>query len=313
MNLQAYGIQSELPETPLYHYSSPGGFLGIVKSKSIWMSNIRYQNDIEEYKYIFELTKKILKEEYDYPDELNISSSYIVPPIFTFSLSAKKDLLSQWRGYCPKGGYSFTFDKKQLADTIEEHKLEIYNCIYDIDLQTQIIKEKVIGFSVAEWKQALFGERTTDISYHQRNLWINASNLSPLLKHPSFKEEAEWRIIKNFSIDSPFTTSLDEHQAFSGYNIRTEKRLYPEGRVKDDYSGSEFINYREGRDTLIPYLTIPIAKSELSQEQLVRFSDVIVGPGLQQQLAVVACRALLNSEAEAGASVSYSKIPYREQ
>ena len=86
MNLQEYGIQNKLPEIPLYHYSSTSGLLGMIKSKSIWMSNIRYQNDIEEYKYIFYLTNEILKTEYNYSDDqlYNLKDlDYNIPPIFT--------------------------------------------------------------------------------------------------------------------------------------------------------------------------------------------------------------------------------------
>ena len=42
-------ILSRTPGAPLYHYTSYGGFLGIVTNKCMWATSIHYQNDAEEF------------------------------------------------------------------------------------------------------------------------------------------------------------------------------------------------------------------------------------------------------------------------
>jgi len=123
-------------------------------------------------------------------------------PIFTFSLSEKDDLLSQWRGY-GRGNKSICigFLKDNLIKVSETNKL-----IY-IDLQ------KII-YNKDDQKKLLFDFfKEKDNQYKNTNamllnLLANQSNYSDIInilikfKHHRWDEEQEWRLITSFENDS---------------------------------------------------------------------------------------------------------------
>ncbi len=108
-------------ENILYHYTSLDGLLGIIKDKAIWATNILYLNDASEINY----SKRLLIDQiYAYKNDILMDkesiyklkfidklidniNEYITDKehsgFFVCSFSEKKDLLSQWRGYCPEG------------------------------------------------------------------------------------------------------------------------------------------------------------------------------------------------------------------
>lgn len=293
---------------PLYHYSSPGGLLGMMESKSIWMSNIRYQNDSEEYNHIFKVFKKLIEEEYPEFETRHYLGNQterelFVPTVFTFSLTENKDLLSQWRGYCPNGGYSFGFDRSQLNDFITRFGLSIHRCIYDEDEQRKAIREQVIRFSPQDWGDIRSGKKQWDSSliYGSRYMFNRLANLAPVLKHHAFKEEVEWRLIKNFEGSGPENRPLEQHPAFNYFKAKPEAEKSGDG---------QFLKFREDKGILIPYLSLPLV--DLADPyQSVKLSEVVIGPSVRQQLAKPACESMLKSWG-VWCPVNPSEAPYRE-
>ncbi len=51
--------------------------------------------------------------------------------IFVFFLSEKGNLLSQWRGYYPHGGYSIGFNTLAFGKLMEKKGLRFVKCIYE--------------------------------------------------------------------------------------------------------------------------------------------------------------------------------------
>jgi hypothetical protein len=300
----------QLPEKLLYHYSSPGGLLGMMESKSIWMSNIRYQNDSEEYNHIFKVFKKVIEEEYPGFDSKQYFRSEddrgaFVPPIFTFSLTENKDLLSQWRGYCPKGGYSFGFNRDQLNVFIKRFNLSIHQCIYNEDAQRKIIREQVIRFSPQEWADINSGRKQTDSAfmYGLKYMWLRLARLAPVLKHHAFEEEVEWRIIKDFEGSGPDSRPLEQHPAFNYFKAKPRSETEAMG-------DGQFLKFREDKGILIPYLSLPLV--DLADPyQFVQISEVVIAPGVHQQLAKPACESMLRSWG-VWCPVNFSIAPYRE-
>lgn len=299
---------NQLPETPLYHYSSPGGLLGMMESKSLWMSNIRYQNDSEEYKHIFGVFKKVIQEEYprfEFEQQLGDEKSReaFVPPIFTFSLTENKDLLSQWRGYCSKGGYSFGFDKTQLNSFIKRFNLSVHQCVYDEARQKKIIREEVIQFTPQEWEDINSGrkERGSAFMYGLKYMRSRLATLAPILKHHAFEEEVEWRLIKNFEGSGPDNRPLEQHPAFHYFKANPSSEVTGDG---------QFLKFREDKGILIPYLSLPLV--DLTKPyQSVKLSEVVIAPGVHQQLAKPSCETMLRSWG-ASCPVNPSVAPYRE-
>ena len=50
------------PPEHLYHYTSIDGLEGILSKRSFWASQIHFLNDIQEFKYSFDIFEKILSE-----------------------------------------------------------------------------------------------------------------------------------------------------------------------------------------------------------------------------------------------------------
>lgn len=273
---------SQIPQVDLdklFHYSTPSGFNGIVKSKTVWMTNIQYQNDIEEYNYALKLTFDIINEEYPGITYTGLFADSGIAPVYTFSFTEKGNLLSQWRGYSPNGGFSFAFDKDVLQKAIDRNGLELVQCIYDIAKQKEYIRSNVLRMQPAAFLE--MQEKSARVSHDKntgegyayfafirglRALGGALSYHAARLKHPKFAEEREWRLIK---------------------------------RLSNSEGGS--VKLREGKDILIPYIEVPLVNKD---EQL-SFSTIVVGPGPRQELARQACMLIPS------ATVISSDIPYR--
>jgi hypothetical protein len=171
------------PTKPLYHYTSQKGLLGILKDGKLRMTNILYLNDSSEYSHFFDLFLK--KHKLDFNVEGLLQSIKTGPDYFVFSLSEKKDDLSQWRGYCsPTGGYCIEFDYTKLSSIIKESKgYKLEKILYSMEEKEEKFKSIANGLSVEH--------DSKDI----QKLIIRMSRVAPYIKDKAFDNEAEWRII----------------------------------------------------------------------------------------------------------------------
>jgi hypothetical protein len=51
-------VLSRKPETPLYHYTTQRGLLGIISSKEIWVTHTQYLNDRRQFVHAIDLTRE---------------------------------------------------------------------------------------------------------------------------------------------------------------------------------------------------------------------------------------------------------------
>lgn len=214
------------PNGRIYHYSSRVGLQGILSSKEMWATKIQFMNDADEFKHGLELAEEVLvKRGKGIPSCSNTVAilkerlhSIQHTNIFLACFSEEGDLLSQWRGYCPAGGFSLGIRYDDLKRLTDPQDWFIGKCIYDhptkIVLLAEIIDE--VLRKAAEQPQdrddSLFDEFVAD-------LWM----VVPLLKSPAFQEEKEWRVIS-----------------------------YPKA-IKDKSAG-----LRDGKTTLIPYYRLKL-------------------------------------------------------
>ncbi len=170
----------------LYHYTSLDGFMGIVRSRSFWASDIRYMNDSSEYRIAFEL------------GNLKPSNSIVAKmiqslenaPIYVVSFSEKSDDLGQWRGYTPNGiGVCFALSHYFIEAQCKVQRASITKCSYLPDRQRELINNLRETFA----EVASF-HRTTKEELHSivRGFWIE---YGARMKHIAFEQEAEWRIV----------------------------------------------------------------------------------------------------------------------
>lgn len=89
-------LWSQVPTTPLYHYTSPAGLIGIVETKRLWASSIQHLNDSTEFKHAASLVDHLLDRHLRYErgpwNDLYGELREVVPmfanfPIFVGSLS----------------------------------------------------------------------------------------------------------------------------------------------------------------------------------------------------------------------------------
>lgn len=280
-------LTSRRPPKTLFHYTSAAGLLGIIQSKTIWATNIRYLNDTKEYAHALDITQAIL----DYRQKkahktferalIKVMSESLEPAqrtdIFVSSFSRQGDQLSQWRGYCPAAnGYSIGFKSKLLIKCTEGKRLQfLAPSVYDEVRQSELI-EGVIA-EVARFAEQFKAEHPDDDDRLFREAFKLFERLVPLLgpviKHQTFDEESEWRLI------SP-TDSLGQ--------------MAPE--------------LRAGRSMLIPYIEHRLAQ----EDERLDLAEIIVGPTPHPELAVKAVEVLLAKHRVVVENVRESEIPYRD-
>lgn len=225
--------ENDLP-LHLYHYTSINELEGILTKRCLWATQIHFLNDTQEYKYSIDILKRVifnLRKEYPItliqkalgpsppPSEpkeflsqfyqtmetIVLEGLFQEIPICVFSLSERGDLLSQWRGYCPPGGgYSIGFPSKLLIKFLETRNLYLKRCIYDMNEQEAMIKRVVNETSEKFLKQVTL--KREEYEAVAAECIVNFFNfdftqIATILKHPSFGEECEWRIISNIIPD----------------------------------------------------------------------------------------------------------------
>jgi hypothetical protein len=281
------GFPAGVTIPPLYHYTSATGLLGMLDKKALWCTQLNFSNDAVESSYARELILEVMRE---YPgvaptagstysperDSRKDFSSLNLPLVFTFSLSEAGDELSQWRGYCPTGGYSIQFDPQQLNAMLKRENLSIGKCVYKREDQIQFIRKHIIGYENAySFEEA---RRSASAPHWGRDKLyeINQKALeyAPLIKYESFKAEQEWKVFKG-------------HFPTEGWGPTVHQRFF---------MGSTGLlskmKFREGKGTLIPYLDIPIT----AEGESVHFPEVIISPTPHKDLARASCQFLLDKQ-----------------
>ena len=304
-------IKYEKPPKTLYHYTSQTGLLGILKDKEIWASDIRYLSDASEYEYSVDLLEEVINkrketlpplpavwkslnygfgftddivykqiEHYHINDFVNIAKQSEVLRIFVCSLSKEKDLLSQWRGYCPSGnGFSLGFDSKQLQIMADEQEFKLVKCIYNKNKQKKIIEQLLIEWA-KELKKELPNLKNKQPPYLKEALLIELRvrffskflDIAPSIKNESFEEENEWRLISH-------PTSIDDPKA----------------------------EFRPDRSLIVPYIKFKLAE----KNGKIPVNRIIIGPTPHGSLIYTSIMSILLKNDLGKCVVEKSKIPFR--
>lgn len=202
----------------LYHYTDQAGFIGIVESKQLWATKIQYLNDNKEFNLAVDIASEVLEEKLDLTSnerEIGVINDLVRRiskmgqiNICVCSFSEKSDLLSQWRGYANgMSGYSIGFKKNLLEDVASDQKFLLRKCIYDpVQQKKEILKvlDKLIKKHKLNENRTPIIRSSTDLrsffTPFVREVNKELSLIFPLMKHKSFSEEAEWRLISRGSV-----------------------------------------------------------------------------------------------------------------
>lgn len=222
---------------PLYHYTSQAGMLGMAHHRSLWLTNILYMNDSEEYFYGLAIIKEIILELYDEKLLERLNSPEVsfqkYPTQFSFSLSESKDVLSQWRGYCPQGGASLEISEEAIELILKENPdFRIGKCIYNREEIKELVIKNIVQISPVDYVSEGELEKKRGVikgrSQRPYDIVGRIFYYLPFIKHPGFSEEKEWRVVNTPHYDQPM------------------------------YSKSHIMSFRPGKRGLIPYLDVSL-------------------------------------------------------
>jgi Protein of unknown function (DUF2971). len=292
----------------LYHYTTAESLLGIVQSRSLWATDIRFLNDTAEFSFARDvLLRELLSRANRLRNErvrllirkeLATLQVMAPPPAYVISLSERGNALSQWRAYAPRDGVSIGFHIGALR-AIKDFAL--YRCRYlkKEEVKTErgkhalrAIVDEVYGN--IQWTARLIQQEArkktlTDNSLLQAQRDHTALVASALvwaalkIKHGGFSEEVEWRLIDNVP----------------GLNV-----VHALG---DDPKG--LLRFRRGAFGVTPYLVATLPQSW--RKAPLGIAKVIVGPSASAVSTVASIRDLFRIKLRSSATVESCEIPFR--
>ena len=284
-------LYSDIPHERLYHYTNFTGLLGIVADGALWASDIRYMNDSAELKHTADLIRGEITLRigagHPRPDLLNQFLDWVTYRItnghmlFAASFRSNGNLLSQWRGYSRLGkGVSLGFNPDSILHCAQRQGFQIGKCIYDCRQQEHLIRQVVDAVeSLAQLHDLQAGEEKSlgTTTYHGVFQLIESDllRIAAILKHPSFREEEEWRIV------SPVVTDF----------------------VKAP------VLFREGASMLVPYIEFGLTAEPHAP---IALEHLFLGPTPNITISMNSLTMYLAKNGirpEKG--ISYCQIPYR--
>ena len=193
----------------MFHYTNPTGLLGICDAKQLWAGRASDMNDETEQLLAIERGRQ------DITNWLNVrrpATQAVVEllermraemqganrQIYTVSLSVKRDVLSRWRAYCPRsGGAALGLPAAQLRAAAHDQGFYLARCLYDNASQWRLIHELVqnhVDTYSVKCANSPDGE-SKHAEAAVKALAQDVARYGPLIKHESFAEEHEWRLV----------------------------------------------------------------------------------------------------------------------
>lgn len=219
---------TESDDDLIWHYTSAEGLYGILTECVLHSGNILFMNDPKEFTFLFEVITNTVES-----DTKNIHSDAVRTCIvnrykeiqnsfetlknffvYLTCFSKQPDLLSQWRGYCPNGGYSIGFSRKSLEKASAKQGYFTKDVIYMPDRVTKKVPRQLKRFFERHYNHPFLKEKNfSDQAFHKYHMDVvtkfNPLKLSPFVKHDSFSEEREVRLYRFGGEDSVFKISKD--------------------------------------------------------------------------------------------------------
>jgi hypothetical protein len=267
----------------VFHYASAGAAIGLVKGSSIWASKIQHLNDEKEYIQYIEATRRLGRklfganesDESAFLDDLESSlSALMTANLFVASFTEHGDLLSQWRGYCPNGGYSLGLRRSDLERSFDAAGLRFCRAEYSPPSEPEISSLLEAAFRD---HRSMHRELTPGSGLPAlKRVADKILEEAPRYKHAGFSEEAEWRVY------SPILSW-------------------------DDFK----IDVVDIRGRLRPIIRAPLRDAnEAANTPKLEFTECFVSPGPDSELRREALVMLLRNNNCSYRSIHRSSIPY---
>jgi Protein of unknown function (DUF2971) len=188
----------------VYHYTTAGGFEGILRHRFLRATNFSFLNDPSEVMYGSDLASKLLAEIKNSLSEpktslidqiLSSLDLEAVAEVYVACFTRLEDDLSQWRAYGSAAleRYAIGFDAQELKTLSAEPNTNFVKVLYEHAGQLERIR-----FFVD--RAFRFIERE-NVEQSQWPVLAGAvaqliARVLPELKDPAYKTEREWRIIR---------------------------------------------------------------------------------------------------------------------
>ncbi len=282
----------DTPQEPLYHYTTLTGLLGIVRDKHLWASDIRYMNDSAELKHAADLIRLEVQERIargrgkadllgqfvDWVDN-RITNGHL---LFGASFRSHGNLLSQWRGYSDHGkGVSIGFSAEYILQCAIRQNFQIGKCLYEPERQKELIQQIVdaVESHVSTTLQGNDSREELAAKYRLvfESIELDLLRIASILKHPSFREEMEWRLV------SP---------------VYTDHREAP-------------LHFREAHSMLVPYVTFNLQQEPDRPPQL---DHLYLGPTSNIHISMNSLKMFLTQNGiTPHRGIDYCRIPFRQR
>jgi hypothetical protein len=275
--LDEFAEMSDRQDGVIYHYTTKFGLEGILKSKRVWATHVKYLNDLTEYTIAFGyVDQEFKKRDLPFPDDAwDFVKNY---DLYVTSFSNDGNSLSQWRGYCQSGGgFSIGFSKEQvdkIRSPSDRAPVISVPCLYE---ETQV--------------RAMIRRHLDTYEHHYRAI--------DLLKEDA---EAKLQQLVNIFVSAvALQAARSKHQAF---REEREHRLIFVGGDESDIK--DLLGFHHRSSFLVPHLEIPLIQSGLPV-----FEKLIVGPTPHPDEAVKAAKMMLEKHEVVCKTVEYCDIPFR--
>ncbi len=281
-------LYADPPLERLYHYTTFHGLRGIVGHGALWSSDVRYMNDSAELRHTADLIRaevnRRISDNHTHPKLLTRFLDWVAHRItnghmvFAASFRANGNLLSQWRGYSTLGkGISIGFNPEHILACAKRQRFQIGRCIYEPEAQRALIAQ-VIDAVEAVAAQDDDQDPTTVFAELESDLL----RLAAILKHPSFREEDEWRIVSPVITDGPGTGGPDSP-----------------------------VRFREGTSMLVPYIEFSLSREP---GQAIEIEHMFLGPTPNRELSLNSLSLFLAKHGiQPEADIDYCQVPFRQR
>lgn len=277
---------SDVPDT-LFHYTDAAGLVGMLSHHKIWLTDMRFLNDKTELIHTRNLVENVF-DQFRSHSLSKISEALIKrirywqeedseDEVFSFSLSAKGDDLSQWRGYAKEGhGFTIGFSGSKMMEAHQKSdSFSFAQVHYNKNKQIHALLMAIRDIADLTEKQcAADPSRAEDYIDSAAAFydWIVESR-SALNKHHSFVQEDEWRVFS--------------------YNIQNDDE--------------ESVKVRSSGLRLIPYLEETMSDGSSSRLPI---ACIGIGPALAGGPDIHAIKALCRANGY-NPDIYYADTPYR--
>lgn len=268
----------------LFHYTTGEGAVGILGSGELRATHARYLNDSLELEAGMALAKETLElvrrtaaasEECSIYERISDAlDAMAIDDFFVASFSAQADDLPQWRAYSRgAGGYALGLAVEHLILRSNESGFYLYPVVYDADVQSRLLEEFIADLvKVRRNAPTWHGDPEVPEKAFDSLMRRCLGQLAVLFKHPSFRHEAEWRLI-----------SLDDRKRPS-------------------------LRMRSSRTMLVPFVAIPMH----NEGRAMPVAELWIGPSPHQGLSHQAVELLVRAQRLECGSVHESKCPFRD-